>query len=419
MNTLTGFELQKLIRRKSTLFGLIGFLIVSLLSTVVPVFQEESYDANGSVKGFAAIAREKSYAHSFKGELTPAVFSQTIEQYQAILHESAHSSGEAAEGDASGISDETFFRLYPLSPVLDYLRKGFSPVNGYDYYVIDTLTPEQAASFYDQRTMVIQQSLNHPPEGVSYSEDAKATFLGMNEQIADPMKFDYSRGWSLLLENLGFFFLVACFILSVCTAPVFAGEYQSGADAIILSTRYGRSKLIWAKIKASFLFASGMFLLGWLMALTSSVLVYGASGWDSPLQMIAPGYLLSPYPMTVLSAFLFTTFIGWLACLAMVSFTLLLSSRMRTPFSVIIWSIVLLFVPLFIPQSGGSRLFNHLLALLPGRQTEVFSRLRGFELIEVLGLNIPLPYAVGWVAFLITIVLLPFAWRGFCKHEVA
>lgn len=414
MNTLTGFELQKLIRRKSTLFGVLGFLIVSLLSTVVPVFQEVSYDANGSVKGFAAIALEQSYAHSFQGELTPAVFSQTVSKYQEILNESAGSGGEE-----SGVSNETFQRFYPLSPILDYLRMGFAPASGYDYYIVNALTPERAASFYEQRTMTIQQMLNRPAEGIAYSEDAKEVFLRMNDQIKVPMKFDYSRGWSLLLQNSGFFFLTACFILSVCTAPVFSGEYHSGADAIILSTRYGRSKLIGAKINASIIFATGMFLLGWLTALILSLIVYGASGWNLPLQMIDTRYLFSPYPVSVLGAFLLTTLFGWLACLAMVSFTLLLSSRMRTPFSVMIWSVVLLFVPFFIPENTQNRLLNHLLALLPGRQTEVYSGFRGYELLEVAGLNIPLPYAIGCTALLITIMLLPFAWRGFRKHEVA
>lgn len=419
MNTLTGFELRKLISRKSTLIGLIGFLVVSLLSTVVPAFQEDSYEASGTVKGFAAIALEKSYARSFQGELTPAVFSQTASTYQKILNELVNPNEETGMGAGSGISNEDFYKVYSLSPVLNYLRKGFSPAGEYNYDVVDTLTPEKAATFYDQRTGTIQQVLNHPPDGVSYSEDAKATFLRMNDQITIPMKFDYSRGWSLLLQNSGFFFLTVCFILSVFTAPVFSGEYQSGADAIILATRYGRSKLIRAKINASLLFTSGMFLLAWLMALALSMIVYGASGWNSPLQTIDTRYLFSPYPVTVLGAFLLTTLIGWLACLAIVSFTLLLSSRMRTPFSVMIWSIVLLFVPLFIPESRENRLFNHLLALLPGRQTEVYSRFRGYDLLEVVGLNVPLPYAIGWTAFLITIVLLPFAWRGFRKHEVA
>lgn len=419
MNTLTGFELKKLISRKSTLFGLIGLMIISALCTVVPALQEYSFGAKGEVNGFAAIALEKRYADSYQGNLTPEVFSQTMATYQMILSESLSPDRKAGEGVGSGISNEGFHRIYSLSPVLDYLRKCFSPVTGYNYDIVDTLTPEQAASFYEQRRAYIQQFLEQSPEGGSYSETAKAVFLRMNDQIDVPMKLDYSRGWGLLLQNSGVFFLAVCFVLSVCTAPVFAGEYQSGADAIVLSTRHGRGKLIWAKINASLIFASGMFLLAWLLALALSFIVYGTSGWNSPLQTIDIRYFFSPYPVSVLGAYLLTTLIGWLAGLAFVSFTLLLSSRMRTPFTVMIWSVVLLFAPLFIPESKDSRLFNHLLALLPGRQTEVYSRFRGYELVEIIGLNVPLPYAVGWTAFLITIVLLPFAWRGFRRHEVA
>ncbi|MNI87499.1 hypothetical protein D3C73_1447020 [compost metagenome] len=74
--------------------------------------------------------------------------------------------------------------------------------------------------------------------------------------------------------------------------------------------------------------------------------------------------------------------------------------------------------PLFI-SSGNSRLLHELLALLPGKQTEVYSAFRGYELVHAFGLSFPLPYAIGAAALVITIILLPFAYRGFRKHEVA
>ncbi|WP_150272815.1 ABC transporter permease [Paenibacillus tepidiphilus] len=414
MNTLTGYELRKLIRRKSTLFGLLGILIVSVLSTVVPIFSEKSYDANGEVKGLASIAAEKRYAASFKGELTPEVFSQVVSRYQQIL---SHST-KVTDGGISYMSNEDFYKAYPEWPVLGFLRTGFSPATEYDYFVVDTLTPEKAATFYEQRTAYIESYLEQNPEGNAYSDVDKATFRQMNEKIAVPLKFDYTKGWYYPLVNSSMFFLIACFVLSICTAPVFSGEYQSGSDAIVLSTRHGRGKLIRAKIGAAFLFSSGMFLLGWLVTLGLSLSVYGTSGWNSSFQTLDTRYLHSPYPITVLGAFLLTTLIGWLACLAIVSFTLLLSSRMRTPFSVIVWSVVLLFAPLFIPQ-GKSPLFNQLLALLPGRQTQVFDTFNDYDLLHVLGLRLTMPAAIGWTALCITVLLLPFAWRGFHRHEVS
>ncbi|WP_151733445.1 ABC transporter permease subunit [Paenibacillus tengchongensis] len=414
MNTLTGYELRKLIRRKSTLFGLLGILIVSVLCTVVPAFHEQSYDADGKVTGLAAIKQEKHYARNFRGDLTPEVFSGTVAHYQQILR----TADRVTDGGISYLGNEGFFATYPDYPILGLLRSGFSPTTEYDYFVVDTLAPEKAATFYEQRTAYIEGYLEQNPEGITYSDADKATFRQMNERISVPLKFDYAKGWYIILVNSSIFFLIACFVLSICAAPVFSSEYQSGADAIILSTRHGRGKLIRAKINAALLFSSGMFLLGWLIVLALALSIYGASGWDSSFQILDTRHLFSPYPFTVLGAFLLTTLIGWLACLAMVSFTLLLSSRMRTPFSVMIWCVVLLFTPLFIPESK-EQLFNHLLALLPGRQTEIFETFRGYDLLHLLGLSVPLPYAIGWTALLMTVLCLPFAWRGFRKHEVS
>ncbi|MEO3946457.1 ABC transporter permease subunit [Gorillibacterium sp. CAU 1737] len=418
MSTLTRFELRKLIRRKSALLGLLGIIIVTSFVTLTTAFLEQSYDTSHKVKGFAAITLQKRYTQTFRGELTPAVLSDTVTSYLKIVQGPSYPSKAGIEGMTDILSNDGTYAAYPYSPIIDFLWQSFSFMGEHEQYTGASLTPEKAAALYDVRTAIIEKHLEDPLGVTSYSESDMETFRHMNEKIAIPMKLDYARGWDVVLEFSYLFIIVTCFVLSICTAPVFASEYETGADSIVLSTRHGRSKLISAKLKASFLFASGMFLAGWLFTFTVSMIVYGASGWDLPLQMVTARFFFSPYPLTVLGAFLLTTLFGWLTCLAMVSITLLLSSRMRTSFSVIIWSTVFFMAPLFIP-SGKSRLLQDLLALLPGRQTEVYSAFRGYELVHAFGLNFPLPYAIGAAALVITIILLPFAYRGFRKHEVA
>ena len=60
------------------------------------------------------------------------------------------------------------------------------------------------------------------------------------------------EGWLTIntcFELLMFAIVAVCIVL----APVFSGEYQAGTDAVILSGKYGKTKLTTAKIMASYL----------------------------------------------------------------------------------------------------------------------------------------------------------------------
>ncbi|MNJ02301.1 hypothetical protein D3C73_1622170 [compost metagenome] len=56
---------------------------------------------------------------------------------------------------------------------------------------------------------------------------------------------------------------------------------------------------------------------------------------------------------------------------------------------------------------------------MPGKQTEVFETFRNYEVYHLFGWNLYQPYAMGVTSLLVAILLLPFAYRGFRKHEVA
>lgn len=66
-------------------------------------------------------------------------------------------------------------------------------------------------------------------------------------------------------------------LLAVCivVAPVFSGEYQAGTDAVILSAKYGKTKLTTAKIAASFLFGTAASILHILVACGLTLAAFG------------------------------------------------------------------------------------------------------------------------------------------------
>lgn len=128
--------------------------------------------------------------------------------------------------------------------------------------------------------------------------------------------------------------------------------------------------------------------------------------------------LFAPVPFTVLQTYLWAILIGSLACLIVGAVTLWLSSRMSTPFPVIIFIVILLIGPLFFPASKSSRLYNHMMNLFPGKMVDGITRVTEYEVYSVFGQLIPsYKFATGF-AIIVIVLLLPFTYRAFRNHQV-
>lgn len=143
--------------------------------------------------------------------------------------------------------------------------------------------------------------------------------------------------------------------------------------------------------------------------------VFGFDGANASVQMIK---FLAPVPYTVMQTYMWAVLIGSLACLLVGALTLWLSSRMGNSFSVIIAVGILLVGTQFIPENKNSRLFNHLIDLLPGNMFDSFSKITGYEVFHLGWQLIPeYKIMVGFSVITITL-LLPFSYRAFKKHQV-
>lgn len=156
------------------------------------------------------------------------------------------------------------------------------------------------------------------------------------------------------------------------------------------------------------------------LALTSyTLLLLGICGFDGGSASVQIVDLMAPVPYTVFQTYLWTVFIGGLACLLVGAVTLWLSSRMNTPFSVIIIVMILLLCPLFIPSSKSSRFFNHMMDLLPSNMMDSFRKVTNYEVFHIFGQWIPEHKVMVGVSVIVIIMLLPFTYQGFKKRQVA
>ena len=197
-------------------------------------------------------------------------------------------------------------------------------------------------------------------------------------------------------------------------APVFSGEYQTGTDAVILAGKYGKTKLITAKIISSFLFGLIAFTLHVLIACGLPLAAFGMDGWNLPLQIAGTTI---PYPFTFMQAVLINLGVIYLILFAMIGLTLVLSANMKSPYVVLIVLVPVLFIPMFLTPNGTTGLYNLILFLLPYRATmpeisKYISYQFGGFVIDALAVR-------AIVYTILTAVFIPLSRLGFKKHQVS
>ena len=129
---------------------------------------------------------------------------------------------------------------------------------------------------------------------------------------------------------------------------------------------YGKTKLTTAKIVASYLFGFAAFTLHIIVAFGLPLVAFGVDGWNLPLQINGTTV---PYPLTFLQGTLVNLGVIYLVLFAMISLTLLLSAKMKSPYLVLIVLVPVLFIPLFVSPNGTTGLYNLILFLLPYHST--------------------------------------------------
>lgn len=416
MGRLISLELNKLIKRRSAAAALALVTIAAVVLAWASINSAYTTDENGKqISGPAAISLLKERAPDQARLLDAKTLEAVVADYQQIYRNPLYwVTPESGKGRV--LSNEAYSRYLAKDEGIHQLLYGvFAPRDKYDRYFIDKLAPETTATFYEARLARVSLYLNMDFSYGNYSAKDKTYFLHMNERLDMPFTYGYAAGWEEMAQSLKPVLILTALGAVILLAPLFATEYQTGAAAIILTTRHGRGKVIRAKLAAAYIAATGLFAYG---ALLYSLIVlpgYGAAGGSNSFQTLA---LLSPYNLTLLTACLGSLALGYAGCLAIAAIVLALSAWMKSPFPVVIGGFLLVLAPLFIPHSKSSRLFNHLQALLPTNLMEGTVILKQSEVYHLFGGLTPQPVVMLVTALVVASVLLPVAHRGFRTHQV-
>lgn len=407
---LIKYEFLKILRKKSTLVVMAVSLIITAFLFGLPVMQYQTYNQDGVIKSLQGIAYDKEQYKNLSLSLTEEYITETIQQVQELFENSDNVGYDGNEQFLIG--DAYWNEIAPRENLLNMIAKTYaSPNESAGYNALPNLDVTDGANFYQAIQAKLEAQLNSSSRAMT--DEQKEYWTDMASKIDTPLKYGYYEAWEVIISS---FELLMFAILAICIviAPVFSGEYQAGTDAVILSGKYGKTKLITAKIVASLIFGTLAFVLHILIACGIPIIAFGADGWNLPVQI---ANTTIPYSFTFLQTTLVNIGVIYLVLLAMIGLTLLLSSKMKSPYLVLTVLVPVLFIPMFLSPNGTTGIYNLTLFLLPYRATMP-------ELGKYISYQFGNLVLDGFTARTIlyaalTIIMLPLARLGFKKHQVA
>lgn len=248
---------------------------------------------------------------------------------------------------------------------------------------------------------------------LSYNDDERAFWSEKAQGVRTPIEYGCAGGWEEFLD-LAQFLIFAMLAVVITCASVFNGEYRAKTDAILLSTKFGKSRLGRAKAAASVISASAIYWVSALVFLAIPLIFYGADGAGLPIQVYN---ITCTYGISLSAAALICCLVGYLATLALLGIVLALSAKIDSPMGILAVGVVLILIPVFVPTMT-SNIANHIIYLFP------YNALNPFSLFDMVSYAIG-PVVVELPVFLTAFYLLLFAAsitlgiRTFKRHQIA
>lgn len=399
--TLAGYEYKKIFQKKVNWIALGAVFIMVLFSGAAMVFGGDVYVEGERVASWTEVFwREREAVEALNGTLID----------DELLAEAEQAYGNIGSENFC-MNTEEGWEMYEAA-VLPYsfIQRMASNLDGEYGSGMHTMTGEE---FYGLREAYMKQ--NYEDQMLSQGETEK--HLSEMEKLETPMPYGWTEGYHRYNQLVFINGMFLAFALAIAIAPLFAGEYTSRVDQLILTSKYGKNKAISAKLLTGFSFAFLASLLMNLVLLVEIGIIYGLGNWDFPIQSITDGFFLS-IPINLLTMTVIVVLYQVLSACMSGAVIMFCSQKMKSPFGVMIVAALLTFVPLLLAGiSSEKRILYLLIRFLPNGVME------GSWIFDDLLFHIGNGYfyifqviPVVWVLLSVTAGIMVF--RGFRKRQI-
>lgn len=307
-------EWKKIFSKKINRIMLFTAFLLAIIFSCFAAGSVRYVDGEGTTHTGITAARRLAADHNrWKGTLTTETLAKVIQNRKQLAKQYADEIPDSEYGKTiQSYGDITAFIINVSTPDSDYNEA-----------VLYQLKDPQIKNLYAN----YKTNLQNMVEEYGTTPEQKKLMAKQYAKISMPLQYQSKDSWDTMIMYAETYGIVLAVIIGFLASGIFAEEFQTRAEAIFFSTKYGRTKAVKTKIIAGILMTTLVYLIGMGILSLVSFGIMGISGFHTPYQLEQP---YSIYVMTYGRYYLLTLLCGYIASLLAASVTMLVAAKMHS-----------------------------------------------------------------------------------------
>ncbi len=403
------YELKKIFSRASGKVTLLILLIGLVVICYSAMLQVSYTDENGVSHVGPQAARElRDAKNEWAGFIGQNLLTRAIERDHEITSSDNYNSDDIARQNMAYHDTQGYATLRNL------VAQTYGGFNDYNYYLIGTITPDEAGELYARRITNLEEWLARPD--INFSPAEEDFLVNHYKAMPTPLYYEYNDGWETILYYAPTLVLVFLYLCIFLVSGIFPCEHRWKSDAIFFSTVRGRHKAIRSKIAAGLITVSVLYWLAIAIYTVVLLALLGTGGADGAYQLLK---WKAFYNLTIGQAYLLTIFGGYVGMLFLSLLSMFISALTRSQ----VVGVIVPYVIVLAANFAASLLSNwevlpQILGLLPDQLLLMSQVLDDFNLYNIFG-HITGAVPVLFVLYsVLSLLLIPLIYHTYRKCQV-
>ena len=403
------YELKKIFGRAG---GKIALLVLAIGLAVIcysAMLQVSYTDENGDSHTGPAAARElRALKNEWAGPIDETALLRAAEENQRIIASDDYNSDDIQRQNMAYHESQGYETIRSL------IAQTYDGFNEYNYYRLNTLTPEEAGELYERRINNLKEWLARPD--ISFSSAEEDYLVEHYEAMETPLYYEYNDGWDTLIYYAPTLVMFLLFVIIFLVSGIFPSEHRLKANAIFFSTKLGRGKAVRAKLLSGLVTTTVIYWAAIAVYTIVGLALLGADGAGGAFQLLK---WKAFYNLTIGQAYALAVLGGYVGILFLSLLAMIVSALTRSQVVGVIVPFVVVLAANFANSLLSSwEVLPSILGLLPDQLLQLSVVLDDFNLYTVFG------HVTGSVPLLfllysaLSLALIPLLYRIYRKSQV-
>lgn len=262
--------------------------------------------------GINAVPNLTKVRREWRGVLTSEMIEKALVQRQKL----DRTYGEEIPNEVYGKEIQGY------DDVIHFVNAVLRADGEYDSRAMLRLHPEKFGVIYQMR----EENLRKMVSNTGKNERQQAFLEKIYSKVKTPFYYEPYETWEILFRYTNILGLIMALFLTIPVAGVFVDEFQTRAEAVFFSTKYGRKKAIWSKIGAVFLLVSAVY---WGIMLLFTLICVGVMGASGHSVSYSINFTYTLYPWTFFQIHLLILVCEYVATLFAASVAMLVAAKTK------------------------------------------------------------------------------------------